>query len=233
MACDRFTRELKDHALGAPLGTAAAAHLAVCSACQALFARETRLMATIGAAIEQVGSARPAADYQARLREGMSRPTQSMRGRWYLAAAALAVAALSVFVVRIGWPRQRAGDASAVRSSLAIVKDTPPLRVMESPTRAATAGQSVRPRNAQANVRATAHTDVLDVLVPAGQPEVIARLMASLNAQEPDVASRLVGRAVTRRGIAQFAEAPVSVAPILIEAVDVPELPAPEPVRTN
>jgi hypothetical protein len=72
MACDRFTRELKAHALDAPLGATAAAHLAVCSACQELFARESRLTAIIDTAIEQVGSVRPAADYQARLRRAQT-----------------------------------------------------------------------------------------------------------------------------------------------------------------
>jgi hypothetical protein len=71
------------------------------------------------------------------------------------------------------------------------------------------------------------------VVVPAGQPEVIARLVASLRAQEPDVASQMLGGAVARAGMASSGEAPVSVAPILIKSVDVPELLVLEPIRAN
>jgi hypothetical protein len=72
-----------------------------------------------------------------------------------------------------------------------------------------------------------------EVLVPAGQPEVIARLLESLSRREPDVASRLVGQAVTHTRPDEQFDAPVLVAPIRIDAVDVPELPAPEPVRAK
>ena len=237
MACDRFTRELKDHALGAPLETRAAAHLAVCSACQALFARETRLVASIDTAIEQVGSARPAAAYQVRLRESVSLPAQSTRARWYLAAAVVAASALLIVVGGAGWPRQRARHASDSRPPSApidIIKDTTPARIaVESTHRVAAAGQPAGRRRAHPGARSTPRADELDVLVPAGQAAIIARLLVSLRAQEPGVAAQLVGRTVTRTGIVHSADAPVSVAPILVKAVDVPDLLALEPVRAN
>jgi hypothetical protein len=234
MACDRFTRELNDHALGAPLEPRAAAHLAVCAACQARFARETRLMAAIDTAIEEVGSTRPAADYPPRLRESIAVPIESRRGSWHLAAGAVAAAALLVVVVRLGWSRQGADHVSDSRTAVEVIKDRAPSRIGgESAHRVATAGQSIPSRSAQSRVRPTSRRGEPDVLVPAGQPEIIARLLASLHAQEPDVASQLVGRSVVRAGRTQPAEAPVSLAPILIEAVNVPELSALEPVRAN
>lgn len=231
MACDRFTRELKEHALGAPLGATAAAHLAVCSACQELFARENRLTAIIDTAIEQVGSVRPAADYQARLRESTDIPNRSMRGRWYFAAAAVSAAALLVVVARL---QQGSGPTVDVRPSLAAVKDaTKSPAAVETTNRMGATGLPVRPRSAHPRVHATSRAEELNVVVPAGQPEVIARLVASLRAQEPDVASQMLGGAVARAGMTSSAEAPVSVAPILIKSVDVPELLVLEPIRAN
>jgi hypothetical protein len=73
-----------------------------------------------------------------------------------------------------------------------------------------------------------------EVLVPAGQPEVIGRLVASLQVQEADVASRLIGPTAARIRVETGPEAqPVSVAPILIRAVDVPEMRALEPLLSN
>jgi hypothetical protein len=194
-------------------------------------------MEAIDAAIEQVGRATPAADYQAHLRERTGPPAQSVRGRWYLVAAAVAAAALLIGVAGAGWPRQRADHASDATSPVAIipvVEDATPARAVKPTNRVvATAGRPIRARSVHARARATSRRDEFDVLVPAGQPEIIARLLASLHAQEPGVASQLVGQAVTRADVTQSAEAPVSVAPILIKAVEVPELLALEPVRAN
>jgi hypothetical protein len=235
MACDRFAGELNDHAVGAPLGTAAAAHLATCSSCQLRLERETRLMATIDFAIEQVGSARPAADYQVRLREKASVRIQSRRGRW-LATATVAAAAVLVAIALDVRPSRRATGAPqeaplvtvAGKAPAAIQeKATPPLAAAARPSRNSTTRPDARTVPGR-NVRRDA-----EVLVPTGQPEVIARLLASLSAQEPGVASQLVGRAARRADVYQAAEAPVSVSPIRIDAVDIPELRAPEPLRAN
>jgi hypothetical protein len=233
MACDRFTRELNDYAIGAPLGSAAAAHLATCSSCQLRLEQETRLMAAIDFAIEQVGSARPPADYQVRLREKASVRIQSGRGHWVLASATVAAAAVLVVITldvrlsrRAGTPRGAPAVTVARKPPAGFSEKAPPPDVAR-PSRNAMARANVRsvpPRNGRRDA---------EVLVPTGQPEVIARLLASLSGQEPGVASQLVGRAATRADAYQSAETPVSVAPIRIDVVNIPELRAPEPLRTN
>ncbi len=235
MACDRFTRELNDHALGAPLGSSAAAHLATCSSCQLRLEGEARLMATIDFAIEQVGSARPAADYQVRLREKASVRIQSGRGRWLLVTAAVAAAAVLVAIAQGVRPYRRAASTPQ-NSPRVIVAGKAPTVPAEAPPPMTAAAQPARNPMTRPDVSAVPRRNVrgdADVLVPTGQPEVIARLLASLSGQEPGVASQLIGRAATRADVYQSAEAPVSVAPIRIDAVDIPELRAPEPLRAN
>ena len=63
MACERFAEALKARALGVALRPDGAAHLAVCSTCQAVLEREERLISAINTAIEEVGTAKPAPDF--------------------------------------------------------------------------------------------------------------------------------------------------------------------------
>jgi hypothetical protein len=236
MACDRFTRELNDYAIGAPLASAAAAHLATCSSCQLRLEQETRLMAAIDFAIAQVGSAGPAADFQVRLREKASVRTRAGSGRWLMASMAVAAAAALVAItldVRLsrrdaGTPQGAAPVSVARKPPAAIHEEAPPpLSAAARPSRNSMTRLDVRSASVGNDRR-----DV-EVLVPTGQPEVIARLLTSLNGQEPAVASQLVGQAATRGDVYQSAETPVAVAPIRIDAVNIPELRAPEPLRGN
>jgi hypothetical protein len=236
MACDRFTRELNDHALGAPLGSAAAAHLATCSSCRLRLEEETRLMATIDFAIEQVGSARPAADFQVRVREKASVRIQSWHGRWLPATATVAAAAVLVVIALDVRPSRRAAGAPQDAPPVTVPGKAPAGVPAEAALPLAAAERQSRNPMTRPGTRTVPGRSVrrdAEVLVPTGQPEVIARLLASLSGQEPGVASRLVGRAGTRADVFQSTEAPVSVAPIRIDAVDIPELRAPEPLRTN
>jgi hypothetical protein len=225
MACDRFTRELKDHALGAALQPAAAAHLATCSRCQERFARETTLVAAIDGAVGHVGRVVPAADYRVRLREAANRRTEPVRGRWRMAGAAVMAVVLFVVAARASRPWWRPSDSPGP-SAGAMLKNMGS-SVATAPKPPATV-QPVR-----ASARAQLRSSDVQVLVPAGQPQLIARLLVSLQGREPTVASQMVGRAVTPADPAIAAGADVIVAPIRIEAVTVPELVAPEPLRTN
>ena len=68
MACDRFAEAIRARALGSPLRADAAAHLAVCSGCQAMLETEERVMATIDTALEELASTGPAPDFMSRVR---------------------------------------------------------------------------------------------------------------------------------------------------------------------
>ena len=235
MACDRFTRELNDHAIGAPLGSAAAAHLATCSSCQMRLERETRLMAAIDFAIDQVGSARPASDYQVRLREKASVRTRSGHGRWVLASVAVAAAALVAVAIDLR-PSRRPAGAPQGTPATTIARKAPAGVPEAAPSPLSAAFRPSRNTMTRRDVRSATGGNgrrEAEVLVPRGQPETIARLLASLNGQEPAVASQLVGRTATRADVYQSAETPVSVAPIRIDVVNVPELRALEPLRAN
>ena len=231
MACIRFVRELKDHALGAPLGTPAAAHLAVCVACQALVARERRLVSAIDDAIARVAAAEPPVELPARLRE-IPRLVPRTRRAWRVAALVAGLAAVVFLTVR--GRQQSAPDAlpAMIRPPAASAAETAEPAAVNAPAaRSASAHVSIAPRVARAGIGRSASD--LEVLVPAGQPEMIARLLTSLQVQEADVASRLVGQTATGAHIDPAAAEPVLVAPILIKSVDVPELRALEPLLSN
>src|SRR5262245_37093097 len=98
MSCSRFLSAIREHALGAPLAPGAAAHLAVCSECQAQFAREERLMAVIGTALDEVTSIQPASDFLPRLRTHVETSAHRQPTSWLTLAGAVTVAVAVVLL---------------------------------------------------------------------------------------------------------------------------------------
>jgi hypothetical protein len=222
MACERFAEALKARALGAPLGADAAAHLAVCSPCQATLDLEERLLLTIGQALDDVGSVRPAADFTSRLRLHVEQAPRWTPGAW-LTPAIVATAAVLVAVVVAG--RLTRSD-SAVREAVA---PHPVERTVEARAKVATPAAVTMPtRTARKTARAAGKTvakveriaETPEVLVPLEQRQAVGRLFESLRAGRPEVVSALMslqgGGSVTESK--ELAIAPIRIEPVVVSA---------------
>jgi hypothetical protein len=230
MACQRFANSLKARALDAPLAADAAAHLAVCSKCQAMFEVEEQLLATIDAALNEAASVRPTPEFVARLRAQFDRAPGSMPATW-LRPAGIAAAVAIVAVLAAGrFSRQErivrdAIEAPPHRTAI----DTRPGSAPPGP--AAMPAPATRPAAERARrqpaIAARIEARPPQILVPIRQREAVGRLFDSLRAGRPEVVSALMSlRAVG--GVAEVKD--LTIAPIQIEPLVVPALPPSAPI---
>jgi hypothetical protein len=117
MACDRFAEAIKACALGSPLRADAAAHLAVCSDCQAMLEAEERVLVTIDTALEDLASTGPAPDFVSRVRAHVEQAPRWMPSAWGTPAAVAALALLVAAVAVGRLPRERSAAREAVRGA--------------------------------------------------------------------------------------------------------------------
>jgi hypothetical protein len=228
MACERFAQALKGSTLGAPLPADAAAHLAVCSSCQALVEAEARLQQTIADALAEVASARPAPGFMARIRERVERTPQRVAPAW-LQPAAVAAATVVIAVIIAGRFRYEkpASYQTATVSQRRSADDSststvPNPGVIEQTVARKPAARGRR----QPAVRAGANA-VPEVLVPAQQREAVGRLFDSLRAGRPDVVSTLMNLHAAAN-VSELKD--LTIAPIRIEPVVVSALPPSPPI---
>jgi hypothetical protein len=222
MACERFADAIRDRALGSPLRADAAAHLAVCSDCQAMLETEERILAVVDTALEQLAFTGPAPNSMSRLRAHVEQAPRWTPSAWWIPTT-VAVLALLVAAVVVGrLPRQR----SAVREASA---DRPISVPVATPAELAadrsleTARTETR-RNARARRKLVPEPAPLaqpEVLVPEQQREAVSRLFASLRAARPDVISMLMS---LRGGEAGTDSLGLVIEPLRIEPVVVPAL---------
>jgi hypothetical protein len=216
MACERFADALKARALGDELPAGAAAHLAVCSSCQAALEREERLQSTIASALADVGAAAPAPDFAARVRTGLLRTPGRRYLKWWMpAAAAVAALVIAAYAIRVSSPRSvdsgKEGWVALPAPAKAPVVDVPRAQRTTAVARA----------KAAPGLAAGALGGV-EVLVPRQEREAVDRLFASLRAGRPEVVS-VLGH-LEAGGVTNDARA-VTVAPIRIDPVSIPALP--------
>jgi hypothetical protein len=223
MACERFADAIRARALGSPLRADAAAHLAVCSDCQATLDTEERVIATIDTALEQLASTGPAPNFVSRVRAHVEHaPRWTPRTlRTQAAVAALAVLVGAVVVGRLPRERSSVREASASR---------PVARPVVAPAEKV-AGPTARPetkRKPRARRRPVPEPARLaqmpEVLVPDRQREAIGRLFASLRAGRPEVISMLMS---LHSGEPGSDSRGLTIEPLRIEPVVVSALPAP------
>ena len=229
MACERFANSLKARALGAPLAADAAAHLAVCSECQAMLEIEEQLLATIDGALNEAASVRPTPEFVARLRETVDGAPRSMPAAW-LRPAGIAVAVAIVAVFAAGrFTQQRVVHDAIVSAPERVAIGTPPGSTLPGPP--ATAAPAARPdarlarRRPAVAARIEAHPP--QVLVPIRQREAVGRLFDSLRAGRPEVVSALMSLRAAG-GVADVKD--LTIAPIQIEPLVVPALPPSTPI---
>jgi hypothetical protein len=194
MACDRFAEAIRARALGSPLRADAAAHLAVCSGCQAMLDTEKRVMATIDTALEELASAGPAPDFMSRVRAHVEGAPRWMPGAWWRPAAvgalALVMVALAMGRVLREWPVAREGSSSRPAE---VVSAAPAERAAEPSLTTARPAQKPSARAPRRPVPEPARlAQTPEVLVPAQQREAVNRLFASLRAGQPEVISMLM-----------------------------------------
>jgi hypothetical protein len=239
MACDRFSSALRDHALGTPLEPPVAAHLAVCGACQERLANERELAQIIDGAVASVGAIQSPPDFRVRVAERIGdRSALSYRGlrvpRFAAAAAAMA-AVVVVSGLGVWWWRDRITPTTAVAGAVSTAPITAKrsVTVPSPPTQAASVDSAPSTRaehHRAAPVARRSSAPPFDVLVPPGQHASLARFVAGLNSQDPDIASRLMGRSASAR---PTMTTELSVAAIVIEPVVVPDLPTTPALLTN
>jgi hypothetical protein len=227
MACYRYSGAIRDRALGSPLGADAARHLAGCTACQAVLDGETRVLATIDGALAEIASAAPSPHFVSRLRAHVAdRSRQSPRNTWWIPAAMVAaalVAAAAIVTTRL--PREyRATPQTPANRPAAVAGVAPAERPVDRSSQAFAGTTTPRPRGERRVVRAqAAAVPAAEVLVPGEQREAVGRLFESLRAGRPDAVSMLMN--LSNAGTISEARG-VTIAPLRIEPVVVPAMPA-------
>jgi len=238
MACDRFAVALKARALGVPLPSDAAAHLAVCSKCQAALAAEEQLFSIIDRALDDVGAVKATPDFVSRVRARVEDAPRWTPGGWWKPTVAVAAAAALVAMIVAGRvARNDSGvhDAAAPRPvQHAVESRAEPAPVAHAPMPAQTRAAAASPRaglRMPVNTVRAARAPEVEVLVPRGQRQAVGRLFASL-AGRPDVVSALLKfngeGAVLGSTVTEPPE--LTIAPIRIEPVVVPAFPSSAPV---
>jgi hypothetical protein len=222
MACDRFASEIRDHALGAPLRAAAAAHLAVCSDCQAMISREEQVLGTIDLAIADVGSAQPMPDFVARVRDHIETAPRWTPNRWWMPAAVMAGIALVAAIVFGRLPRVL--DTERQESAVHEIEHRPVADLNRHTSAPANPRPETKLRPRVRRQRATNVSALIsdpEVLVPARQREVVDRLFDSLRAGRPEVVSMLLGLQGSERRTdsGDLAVAPLRIEPVVITAL--------------
>ena len=227
MACERFAEALKARALGVALRPDGAAHLAVCSTCQAVLEREERLISAINTAIEEVGTAKPAPDFVPAMRASIARTAPWKPQLWSIQASALAMVFLAISIAMVSrFMREShasAGD-SAIASRPVDLNLPSASRPTLAPTHSAARLRQGRPRPSSKSDRAVGEPEVL---VPTGERQAVGRLFDALREGRPEVVSMLmsIGTAESRPQ-----PAGLTVAPLRIESVVVSRLPSAGPL---
>jgi hypothetical protein len=219
MACDRDA--IRARALGLPLPADAAAHLAVCSDCQAMLESEERVLAIVDTALEQLASTKPAPNFVSRLRAHVEHAPWTPSAWWIPATVAvLALLAAAVVVGRLPRQRSTVREASA-GGPIAVPVAAPAERAADRSLRTARTEARPIPRVRRQPVPEPARLAQPEVLVPAHQREAVSRLFASLRAARPEVISMLM----SLHGEEAGTDAPgLMIEPLRIEPVVVPTL---------
>jgi hypothetical protein len=223
MACERFAEAMRARAHGLPLRADAAAHLAICSDCQATLETEERVLAAIKTALEELVSTVPAPNFVPRVRAHIEREPRWMPGVWRTPAAVAALALLVAAVAVGRLPRER----SAVREWSASRPVEVPV-VAPAETAARPSLDRAKPQTKlDTRVRRQAVTEpgrpaqMPEVLVPGQQREAISRLFASLRAGRPEVIAMLMSLDGEEPGIDSrgLVIEPLRIQPVVVSAL--------------
>ena len=206
MDCERFAGALTDFALGAPLETRAAAHLATCPMCAARLDTERRLVSSIDSGLQTALAVEPAPGFAARLESRLNDTrVDAHSSRWWVYAAAAATVLLVVGVTLVDRPApptvatsQPVRDIPLPASATPVVS-MPPRQVLPPPSIARRRQPKPPPL----------------VLVPPEQEEGLRQLLVLINAGRIDSTALLPAAEPVVPGVVPSIES--SIVPITIE----------------
>jgi hypothetical protein len=221
LACDRFAGALKAYVLGNPLRSDAAAHLAVCSACQALVDGEERLNRIVTSALAGLAEVTPPPELVPALRQAVLQSPGRTPSRWIVQAGAVAVAVAALAIVPYGramfQQRQTLDHSQAWRTGMDRTLPPPIARV----TTHETSRRLARPRRSR-GIDSSTVAATTEVIVPADERRAVGRLFDALREGRPEAVSMLMTLQAGRLAIPQSGD--VVVPPLKIDPLTVSNL---------
>jgi len=176
MSCDRHADAILEHALGEPASLELQGHLQSCAGCRAALERERRLVGRIDGGLREALAVSPSPELLPRVRQAVGETTA--RRAWPWLRWVPSAAALVLVIAAVASLRNRASSnptpltAAGIPQPAIAEQPRPAARPVES-TPASRRGPLVRPAPARAAV-------LPEVLVPAGESELIRRYAAAL-----------------------------------------------------
>jgi hypothetical protein len=216
MSCERYAQAIEDHACGADLAAAAAAHLDSCMRCAAGFEAQRRALEDLEAELQRGVAIDPSPAFAPGVRAGIDRASSAgYRLAWL--AAPLAVGAAIAIAVLVGAPGDRpAGPATPPKpapapASSTIARATPdrPATVPAVPVPVADRAATDRRRRS----RPIPQPAEPEIIVPPGQARALARYMALVRRGTIDAAV-LIQPPAELQAPADLVVDPLTVAPI-------------------
>jgi len=214
MSCERYAQAIEDHACGADLAAAAAAHLDSCMRCAAAFEAQRRAVEDLDAELQRGVAIDPSAAFAPGVRAGIDRASSAgYRLAWL--AAPLAVGAAIAIAVLVGAPGDRpAAPATPPKpapapASSTIARATPD---PTAPVPAAPVAERVA-TDRRRRSRAIPRPAEPEIIVPPGQARALARYMALVRRGTIDAAV-LIQPPTELQAPADLVVDPLTVAPI-------------------
>jgi hypothetical protein len=213
MSCERYAQAIEDHACGADLAEAAAAHLDSCMRCAAAFEAQRRALEDLEAELQRGVAIDPSPAFAPGVRAGIDRASSAgYRLAWL--AAPLAVGAAIAIAVLVGTP----GDRPAAPATPPKPAPAPASTVARAtPDRPATASAVPVAERAAADPRrrsrAIPRPAEPEIIVPPDQARALARYMALVRRGTIDAAV-LMQPPAELQAPADLVVDPLTVAPI-------------------
>ena len=215
MSCEHYAQAIEDHACGADLAAAAAAHLDSCVRCAAAFEVQRRALEDLEAELQRAVAIDPSPAFAPGVRAGIdSASSAGYRLAWL--AAPLGIGAALAIAVLLGAPGNRPAELAGTRkpappsSPSTIARNSP-----SSPTVAPAVAIGVRQAAADTRRRSRAipRPAEPEIIVPPGQARALARYMALVRRGTIDAAV-LIQPPAELQAPADLVVDPLTVAPI-------------------
>ncbi len=220
MSCERYAQAIEDHACGADLAAAAAAHLDSCMRCAAAFEAQRRALEDLDAELQRGVAIDPSPAFAPGVRAGIDRASSAgYRLAWL--AAPLAVGAAIAIAVLVGAPGDRpAAPATPPKpapapASSTVARATPDPTATVPAVPVAEGAATDRRRRSRAIPRPAEP----EIIVPPDQARALARYMALVRRGTIDAAV-LMQPPAELQAPADLVVDPLTVAPIGAERTE-------------
>ena len=126
MSCERYRDALAGAAAGGAHPADLAAHLATCPTCPPLLRRMEEALATVDAALDELGAAEPSPRLEARIRQAVAREAERPARAWTLPGWPVAAAAVLALAI-VGWMLARPRGPERTPVTVAGSPGAPPI----------------------------------------------------------------------------------------------------------